>query len=150
MNTYTGIRTTKGKYIQYKLQLWFLIMIPFHSFHISLFLLSKLLQWISHACSLFVAPSFVVNLSTSLFSHWLELNSSCPYYTSSKSMQHQVVGKKLEYVALTFICSFSFEFFYVQAATNVSSFFYAYTHEHRPSYIIKLTTFFVLYQNEMS
>jgi len=67
---------------------------PFFS-HLSISPLKKLLQWISHACSLFVATRFIVNLSTSLFSHWLELNSSCPYYTSSKSMQHQVVGKEI-------------------------------------------------------
>ena len=47
---------------------------PFFS-HLSISPLKKLLQWISHACSLFVA------LEHFLFSHWLELSSCCPYYT---------------------------------------------------------------------
>ena len=53
-----------------RLELWFLIMIPFCFFS---HLLSDL--DFSHACSLFVA------LEHFLFSHWLELSSCCPYYT---------------------------------------------------------------------
>ena len=119
---------------------------PFLFFsHLSIFPLRKILQWISHACSLFVATRFVVNLSTSLFSHWLELNSSCPYYTSSKSMQHQTKGKEIG------ICCLSI---YTYAPSRLSFSMcrppqtwvqtLMHTHEHGPSWIIKVTTFFVV------
>lgn len=69
---------------------------PFFS-HLSYSPLKKHLQWISHACSLlFVALLRLVNVSTSLFSHWLELNSTAAHITLlQKSMQHQTQGKEI-------------------------------------------------------